>query len=124
MNLYDRFETAPDAESEGVWVDIGDGMKILVARAGNPAHKGVVDRLTKPYRAVLRAGGNLPPDTQLEVAIESAAEAILLDGLFNLTYFVTGSLPSKWRRWSSKSKTTSSRWATRSSSRWSMPPSR
>ncbi|MGB0749054.1 MAG: hypothetical protein ACPGO3_09935 [Magnetospiraceae bacterium] len=79
MDLYAQFETAPEAETEGVWVDIGGGAEIRVARAGNPAHRAAADRLTKPYRAVLRAGGNLPDKTQREIAIESMVEAILLD---------------------------------------------
>jgi len=78
MNLYRRFETDETAEREGVWVDMGDGLKVKVARFNNPAHRKIVESLQKPYRNILRAGGRLPADVQEDIAIRSMAEAILL----------------------------------------------
>lgn len=41
-----KFRTDPTLENQGVWIDLGDGAKILVARAGNRKHAELLSKLT------------------------------------------------------------------------------
>lgn len=79
MKIRKQYETDPVAEEEGVWVDIGEGAEVKVARLNNPRHKKALERLRKPYRNILRAGRDLPDEVSDKIAIQGMAEAILLD---------------------------------------------
>lgn len=78
FNPYKEFETDRDAESEGVWVDLGDGAKVKVARFNNPAHEKAVRRHQKPYKSILNTGRPLPKDVADEITIKTMVETILL----------------------------------------------
>ena len=79
MKVNQRFATDASAEEEGVWVDIGEGAALKIARFGNKRHEQVLDRLRKPYRNILRTGGEIPKDRAETIVIEAMAEALLLD---------------------------------------------
>lgn len=79
MELYKQFETDTVAEVEGVWVDLGDGGSVKVARLNNPNHKKALDHLRKPYKNMLRTGRGLPDDVAEKISSQAMAEAILLD---------------------------------------------
>lgn len=79
MKVNQRFATDAAAEEEGVWVEIGEGADLLIARFGNKNHERVLDRLRKPYRNILRTGGEIPKSRAEAIVIEAAAEALLLD---------------------------------------------
>jgi len=79
MKINQRFATDKAAEEGGVWVEIGEGAAVKVARFGNDRHQAALDRLRKPYRNILRAGGEIPADRHTEIAIEAMADALLLD---------------------------------------------
>ncbi len=78
FNPYKEFETDKEAEAEGVWVDLGDGAKVLVARFSNPAHEKAIRRLQKPYRSILNSGRQLPKDVADDITVKSLVEAVLL----------------------------------------------
>jgi len=44
-----KFRTSPTAAEDGVIVDCGDGLKVRIARTGNPKHQKELQRLTKPF---------------------------------------------------------------------------
>lgn len=74
------FKTDATLETEGVWVDIGDGAKLKVARLGNPEHKRIAQRLSRPHRGILE-GKNLKAQAEVaeRLGIQAAAQAILRD---------------------------------------------
>jgi len=51
-----HFKTDKSLESNGVWVDIGKGTKLLVARLYNPAHKAALREAMKPYKRQVESG--------------------------------------------------------------------
>ena len=73
-----KLRTDLNRESDGVWVDIGDGASIKVARIGNPRHSAILRKLSAPYRRQINAG-TLPDDVAFRISGEAMANAILLD---------------------------------------------
>lgn len=73
-----KLRTDLNRESDGVWVDIGDGSSIKVARIGNPRHSAILRKLSAPYRRQINAG-TLPDDVAFRISGEAMASAILLD---------------------------------------------
>lgn len=73
-----RFATDLGLEEEGVWVDIGEGAQLKVARVGNPRYRSRVRELSKPYKRQIRAD-ILPEDMSDEIVLRAFSETILLD---------------------------------------------
>lgn len=74
-----QFGTDKNLEVEGVWVPLGDGAKVKVARWNNPTHKALIEKLRRPFRSLMMSGRELPDDKAEQITIESMVEAILLD---------------------------------------------
>jgi len=72
-----QFATDLDLEENGVWVDIGDGGQLLVARMGNPNYTRVVRELSKPYRSRIRKG-TMPDEISDEILFKAMSQTILL----------------------------------------------
>lgn len=62
----------------GVWVPVGDGARIKVAKSGNRKHRQLVQQLRRPYRSYELAGKDLPEDIQRDIAVKATASTILL----------------------------------------------
>lgn len=79
-----KYKTDETLEREGVWVDMGDGFHVRIARDGNPKHSAAVSRLTKPFKQQIRRG-TLGQEKLAEIAAQAMAEAIVLDwqGLYD-----------------------------------------
>jgi len=77
MDIKKVFGTNKIAEQEGVWVDVGAGGKLLVARLGNTNFSNSFKRLLQPHQIKLR-NRNLPDDIQEKITIEAFAETVLL----------------------------------------------
>jgi len=75
---FSKFKTNQSLEIEGVWVDIGEGAKVKVARVGNTAYAKYIERAYKPYRKMQRTG-TVPEDLQRRIFIDAIANTILLD---------------------------------------------
>ena len=73
-----RFKTNAAKEQNGVWVDIGEGAKLLVARVNNSHYRSVLLRRSKPVAAQMRTG-TLPEDKARAILEQCYADAILLD---------------------------------------------
>ncbi len=78
-NLYEKYQTDPDAEIEGVWVDFGDGIRMKIARMFNERHNAELEKLRGPYKAVLNSGGEIPEPARTEIAARAMAVAIIKD---------------------------------------------
>lgn len=73
-----QFATDRDAETEGVWHDLGDGARIRVARAGNDRWKQAFRRVMGPYRQQIKRDA-LSEDRLRELSVEVEATTILVD---------------------------------------------
>jgi len=69
-----------DSEKEvhGVWVDLDDKTKLLIARWNNPAHAKFLKRAMEPYRKRARFG-QLDDGLAEKITREGLAKYILLD---------------------------------------------
>lgn len=75
---FSEFVTNNAKELDGVWCDIGEGARLLIARAGNPDHENAVAQLERDYRSQSLAGdGELAPDVRRKIAIQALAKTIL-----------------------------------------------
>jgi hypothetical protein len=78
MDLKKAFGTSAKLETEGVWVDLGDGGSVKVARAGNPDNRKLLKRLVAPHKAALRSD-RLPDEVLERITTQAMAQTILLD---------------------------------------------
>lgn len=79
MKIYQKYQTDSAAETQGLWIEMGDNALIKIARLGHPKHEEVMKRLRQPHVASLRAGIDLPTNVSMALTIEALAEAILID---------------------------------------------
>lgn len=70
-------KTNRQSEVEGIWVDGPEGLRLKVARMGNPKYQAAVRRIGKPHARQLR---QLTADTAIveDVSKRAVAETILL----------------------------------------------
>ena len=78
-NFAQRYRTDPVLEEEGVWIDLGEGIKIRVARTRSKAAKTALMRLHRPYESLRQSGRGLPEALQDKLTKQWVAEAILRD---------------------------------------------
>lgn len=73
-----RFATDLNLEENGVWVDLGDGGQLLIARMSNPAYRDRIRILTKPYKRQIR-NDSLEEGILDDLIIKAMSETVLLD---------------------------------------------
>ena len=73
-----NFATDLDLEENGVWVDIGDGARLKLARVGNPAYTKLQRELAKPYRQQLRRNA-MPAEKLLDIQLQLLSKTVLID---------------------------------------------
>ena len=78
FDLQKEFATDEKSELEGIWEDVGEGAKVLVARVGNKHYTERFKRLGKGLQRQLDRG-TLPEDKQAAILIAIIADTILLD---------------------------------------------
>jgi len=71
----------PKKELEGVWFPLVllDGVKVRIAKAGNPKYEKLLKKLYKPYSKTMRKGKDIPQSAQDDITNELIANTILLD---------------------------------------------
>lgn len=79
MSLYKQFKTDAKLEKEGLTLDFGDGVTMLVARAGgsNDRYAKRMEVLSKPYRRQIESG-TVDRKVLERVVIEVFAETVVL----------------------------------------------
>lgn len=77
MNIKE-FKTDKKAEVEGVWQEIAENCKILIARANNKKYNDEIIKLCKPHRNRLQRN-TLPKDVMENIVITAIARHVLLD---------------------------------------------
>ena len=78
MRLDKTFGTDATLESEGKWFDLGDNARVLIGRFGNKNHERVMDKMRKPYEALLLRKGKIPKDEMSDMIRASFAEGVLM----------------------------------------------
>ena len=73
-----RYGTSSEKEREGVWVNLGDDLKVKIARANNPTHSKATERLIKPFRRQV-LNNTLPQEKQVEITVKAMATGIVKD---------------------------------------------
>lgn len=77
-NLHKQFGTDKKKEVEGVWFDITDDIKMLLARYGNPRFKQLVQKFNKPIRSKLRTGTATTEEVN-KVLAKAMSQSVVLD---------------------------------------------
>ena len=79
MGMYDTFETDPNMEQEGVFLDYGD-FRIRIAHAGQGNSKYVkyAEKKLKPVRRAMEAGA-LGNERSMSIMIDIYSKTIILD---------------------------------------------
>ena len=77
-DLRKTYGTNKSKELDGVWEDIGDGIRVKVARIGNSKYQKTFNRISKPHRKALRRG-TLKEDIAEKLMIDCMVDAVLLD---------------------------------------------
>lgn len=69
-------------ENAGVWRDLGNGAKLLLARLGNEEFSKMFSELVAPYA---ETGTKLPPEVQKEITVKCLARTVLIgwEGIFD-----------------------------------------
>lgn len=72
------FGTDKTKEQEGVIHEMGEGLKMRIARIGNPKYQKRFQALSKPHRRALRRG-TLSDEIAEKLLVQCLAETIVLD---------------------------------------------
>ena len=75
----ERYQTDRSLEEEGAWVDLGDGIKIRIARIQSQRARRVLVRLYRPYDNLRQSGRKVPESIQEKITRQWIAEGILID---------------------------------------------
>jgi hypothetical protein len=75
-DLFKKYGTDAEAEVDGKWEDMGDGLKVRVARWLNRKFLRRMEDLQRPYRYQIE-NGTLPRDKDEEIMTRLIAETIL-----------------------------------------------
>jgi hypothetical protein len=78
MKIFKTFGTDTKKEQDGVWIDLGDGGSMKIARMGNPDYIKEFQKITKPHRQAIRRG-TLSEEVSQDLLVQAMAKHILLD---------------------------------------------
>lgn len=79
MDLKAQFKTDDKKETQGVWIGVGNGAELLIARKGNKRYNDKLKQVNKERSVQRRVQlDTLPEDESVEIMAEIMAETILL----------------------------------------------
>jgi len=81
QKIKESYGTDLKMETEGQWFDLAliDGVKVKVARAGNPSYKKALKRLYKPYTKQLRRGKDVAQEVEDRIQLDLLIDTLLKD---------------------------------------------
>lgn len=81
LNIFKKYATDEAAESNGTWINLGDGAEVLVARLGNKAYGKMLGKEFQANKRILDLGEDSEEaDAKSnEIMANVLAETILLD---------------------------------------------
>lgn len=74
----ERYKTNTSMEEDGVWVDMGDGIKVKVRRLNSKHSQETRRKLEKPYAGQYRTR-DMPASLQEELMVKQLAQSIIVD---------------------------------------------
>ncbi len=74
---FSKFKTNEDKETEGVWIDFGEGLRLLIARSGNVKYRRTLARLTKPHQHAFKSK-TIEASVVEDITLKAVAKHILL----------------------------------------------
>lgn len=77
--LDDLFASNEAAEEEGVWVDVSPTIKLKIRAYSADAVNNLREKLIKPFRTMIRAGGSIPEEQDKEIGRKVLAGAVIAD---------------------------------------------
>jgi hypothetical protein len=75
VSFFKRYKTDQTLEENGVWVDLGEDVHVLVGRLTSKRTREVRRRLMKKYESMRE----MPPSLEDQINIQVMAESVLLD---------------------------------------------
>lgn len=79
MKIAARYGTDPKLETEGKWIDWGEGARLKIARIGNAKYREMLRQEMSQYDSLRRAGRKVSEDDTANAVIKCLAHTILLD---------------------------------------------
>jgi len=79
MDVFKQFATDDAKENSGVWCDIGDGARLLVARAGNRAYARMLARDVEKNQRALEAKTDAAAELNTQIMVDVMARTVLLN---------------------------------------------
>lgn len=77
--LDNLFASNEDAEENGVWVDVTPTIKLKIRSFSAKAVNDLREKLTKPFRSMIRAGTPIPEEQDREIGRKVIAGAVIAD---------------------------------------------
>lgn len=79
MSMYEQFQTDPDLEKNGIFIDYGE-FRVTLARAGgaNKQYAKLLEAKTKPYRRAIQIE-TMDNEKAMDLLLEAFAEAVVLN---------------------------------------------
>ena len=74
-----EFKTNTDAEKEGVWIEVGAGLRLRVARLGNPSYEAYIRKHGRKHLIQLKTGTLTDDKEVLELTRRAMARHVLVD---------------------------------------------
>jgi hypothetical protein len=78
MADINKVRTDPEKELQGVWTDFAEGIRLKIARAGNPAYRKLLRELSEPHIKDIR-NGTMDEELNSTILKKVRAITILLD---------------------------------------------
>lgn len=78
LDIFSAYATDENLEENGVWFDLTQGAKVLVARGTSTRYLKLLAKLTEANRAIIDLGTKQSDDKWLECVIEAMANGMLL----------------------------------------------
>jgi hypothetical protein len=75
MGFLNKYKTDKNAEVNGVWIEVDDGVEWLIARLNNERAREMRRKLEKPYRSFQ----SIPDKVSEEILRKVIASTVLLD---------------------------------------------
>lgn len=72
-----KFKQDVNKAADGTWVDVGDGLKLKVARQGNKNYNSVVRTLMKPYKQAIKSN-TLADSVYEDLQNKAISQSVLL----------------------------------------------
>ena len=76
--LYSAYESDPELEKNGVWVELEKGLEVKVAAFGNDSHLKYLKTLKKPYTSQYRRDA-VPSHVDEEIHLKAMCKEVLID---------------------------------------------